>query len=357
MRYFRFPKYVSVAERKASAEKKLKKMQKKDPSIQPVVIQGKNLAKTWWGKAWNDNLTKYADFANRVGRGRSYLRHGAVLDLKINPGEVLALVQGSDVDPYQIQIDIKRISKSNWEDIKRLCVGKIESLQELLKGKFPKNLADVFTSKNAGLFPSPKELNFSCSCPDWASMCKHVAAALYGVGTRLDDDPMLFFKLRGVDSKDLVAQAVKDNTNQLLERSKKKSNRVIDDIDIADIFDIDMESAPDKKAKKSEKKKVVLPKVKKSKKTIENPKKKEFSKKKSSITKTQKTTKQSHEDESDLILKVIRRSRKGVDIPTLQKRTGIKDKQRLYNAVYKLCDKNNILRVARGVYKKAETNL
>jgi uncharacterized Zn finger protein len=252
------------------------------------------------------------------------------------------------------------MSKSAWNDIKLLCVGKIESLQELLNGKFPKVLADVFTSKDAGLFPAPKAINFSCSCPDWASMCKHVAAVLYGIGTRLDDDPMLFFKLRGVDGNDLVAQAVKDNTNQLLERAKKKSERVIDDIDISDVFGIDMESESDNSFQKPEKKKIVLPKIKKIRqKSKTKPPEKKVSKKitkkklpkKIPVTNKQKTTKRSQVNELDMILKVIRRSRKGIDIPTLQKRTGIEDKQRLYNAVYKLCEKNEISRVSRGVYK------
>jgi uncharacterized Zn finger protein len=348
MGYFRFPKYVSVAEKKASATKKRNMLKKKDPSIQPVIIQGRTLAKTWWGKAWNDNLTKYADFENRVGRGRSYLRHGAVLDLKIRAGEVSALVQGGDYEPYDVQIVIQKISKSTWNDIKLLCVGKIDSLQELLHGKFPKVLADVFTSKDSGLFPTPKAINFSCSCPDWASMCKHVAAVLYGIGTRLDDDPMLFFKLRGVNGNDLVAQAVKENTNQLLERAKKKSERVMDDIDISDVFGIDMESAPDKSTEKPEKKEIVQPKVKKKKQTPKKKRSKTKIQNNSPDTRTQKATKLS---ELDMILKVIKRSRKGIDIPTLQKRTGIEDRQRLYNAVYRLCEKNKIYRVARGVYR------
>jgi len=360
MGYFRFPKYVSVAEKKASATKKRNMLKKKDPSIQPVIVQGRTLAKTWWGKAWNDNLTKYADFENRVGRGRSYLRHGAVLDLKIKEGEVAALVQGGDYEPYEIQIAIQKISKSTWKDIKSSCVGKIESLQELLHGKFPKDLADIFTSKNSGLFPAPKAINFSCSCPDWASMCKHVAAVLYGIGTRFDDDPMLFFKLRGVDGNELVAQAVKENTNQLLERAKNKSKRVIDDIDISDVFGIDMESAPDSSVQKPDnsvqklsKKKSLKSKVNKNRlknKTTEKKRPKKKIQKKAPVTNQQKTTKQSQVNELDIILKVIKRSRKGIDISTLQKRTGIDDKQRLYNAVYKLYEKNKISRIGRGVY-------
>jgi len=366
MAYFRFPKYVSVAEKKASAEKQRKKLQKKDPSIQPVIIQGNTLAKTWWGKAWNDNLSKYADFSNRVGRGRSYLRHGSVLDLKIKDGCVDALVQGGDIDPYVIKIVIQKISTSHWNDMKQICIGEIESLQELSQGKFPKALGEIFTSKEDGLFPSPKELNFSCSCPDWASMCKHVAAVLFGIGARLDDDPMLFFKLRGVDGNDLVAQVVKDNTNQLLEKAKTKSQRVMDDIDISDVFGIDMESLPSfDQPKKPTKQKKASIKNRPTQKTMTTPQKKIVKKtlQKKVVKKTlqkkapekppKKTTKRSQVSELDMILKVIQRSRKGIDIPTLQKRTGIEDKQQLYNNVYRLCDKNMVVRVARGIYKAA----
>ena len=343
MGYFRFPKYVSVAEKKAKAAKKLKQLQKKRSDIQPIVIEGNTLAKTWWGKAWNSNLTKYADYSNRVGRGRSYLRHGAVLDLKIESGTVKALVQGSRSTPYRVDISIQKISKANWNNIKEACQGKIDSLQELLQGKFPKALAETFTTKEHGLFPSPKEITFDCSCPDWATMCKHVAAALFGIGSRLDDDPMLFFKLRGIDGNELVAQAVKDNTNQLLEKAKKKTKRVLDDINISDVFGIDMDADP----------------------VVNHPEKttiKKSSSRKSTKPKTSKQTKKqkktakpiptkSKADEMEMVCKTIKRARKGIDMATLQKRTGIENKQRLYNCVYQLHGKGKIQRIDRGIYK------
>ncbi|TFG38070.1 MAG: hypothetical protein E4H46_00495, partial [Desulfobacterales bacterium] len=194
MSYWGYPRYVSVAEKKAKAEKKLKQLRKKNPDIQPVVIEGNILARTWWGKSWNQNLERYADYDNRIGRGRSYVRHGAVLDLKIDTGKVTALVQGSTSRPYEVEIKIQAISQANWSAIKKQCEGQLKSLQDLLAGKFPKILADIFFAKEKGLFPSPQAISFDCSCPDWASMCKHVAAALYGIGARFDEDPSLFFK-------------------------------------------------------------------------------------------------------------------------------------------------------------------
>lgn len=244
-----FPEYVTVAEKKARNQKAIEKLKKKDSDISPVVISGRKLARTWWGKAWNDNLEKYSDYSNRIGRGSSYVRNGAVLDLKIVPGRVTALVQGSKKKPYQIDITIQPLGKNTWEAITKACEGKIESLQELIEGKFPEALNELFTAKGKGLFPAPKEISFGCSCPDWASMCKHVAAALYGVGVRLDENPALFFVLRNVNIDELVSKAISQKSETLLKKSGRKSSRVIDD-DISAMFGIDMEVENEKPAPK-----------------------------------------------------------------------------------------------------------
>ena len=177
----RFPPYVSVGEKRARAEKKIKQLEKKNPRLRPIIIEGYPLAKTWWGKAWNENLERYADYANRIGRGRSYVRHRAVLDLQIEPGKVTALVQGSRARPYRVGIEIRALGRRTWESIKQACSGQFDSLQVLSGGKFPTSLAEIFTARGQGLFPAPEEINFDCSCPDWAGMCKHVAATLYGI--------------------------------------------------------------------------------------------------------------------------------------------------------------------------------
>jgi len=243
-----FPRYVSVAEKRARARRKLEQLRRKHPDIRPVVIAGNALVRTWWGKAWNGNLGKYADYANRIGRGRSYVRHGAVLDLQIKPGQINALVQGSRGSPYTVTIKIKPISEPSWQQIKTACAGQLASLQELLAGRFPKGLAELFTAKGSGLFPSPQEIDFRCSCPDYAYMCKHVAAVLYGIGTRLDEDPSLFFVLRKMRMDDLITQAVQDKSERLLKQAKKKTARVIDDADLGEVFGIEMEpvAAPEK---------------------------------------------------------------------------------------------------------------
>ena len=246
MSYYGFAPYVTVAEKKAMAEKTLETLRKKNPRIAPVIINGKKLATTWWGKAWNDNLERYSDYANRIGRGRSYVRHGAVLDLEITPGKIAALVQGSGKKPYKIDIAIQPLAKDTWETITKACEGKIESLQELIEGKFPKALVDLFTAQGKGLFPAPKEISLNCSCPDWATMCKHVAAVLYGVGARLDENPALFFVLRNVNIDELISKAIAQKSETLLEKSSRRSRRVIEDDNISAMFGIEMEAENEK---------------------------------------------------------------------------------------------------------------
>lgn len=248
--YDGYPQYVTVAEKRALAKKSMEKIKKKNPQVAPVVIVGSKLAQTWWGKAWNANLERYSDYANRIGRGRSYVRHGAVLDLRLTPGKVEALVQGSRANPYHVQIDIAPLRRPTWERITTACGGAIQSLPELLEGKFPKALATLFTAQGEGLFPTPKEITLNCSCPDWAVMCKHVAAALYGIGARLDDNPALFFALRQVTVEELVSKAVAEKSEALLKKSATKSRRVIDgrDDDLGALFGIDLDPNPDGEA-------------------------------------------------------------------------------------------------------------
>lgn len=242
MRYYEaFPPYVPVAQRRAKAEKQLRQMQKKNPHLKPVILSGQSLASTWWGKSWNSNLERYADYSNRIGRGRSYVRNRAVLDLQLTSGQATALVQGSMPQPYKVAITIGTLSADNWRTIRQACEGRFDSLSELLAGKFPQALKDLFFEKGAGLFPAPHDIHFDCSCPDWASMCKHVAAALYGVGARLDADPALFFTLRGINIDDLITQTVTGTAQTLLGKAKRQSRNVLQDVDLGDVFGIQLD--------------------------------------------------------------------------------------------------------------------
>jgi uncharacterized Zn finger protein len=233
-----YSEYVPVAQRKEKARKQIEKLKKKNPNLAPVVIEGKNIANTWWGKAWNKNLESYADYSNRILRGRSYVKNGAVLDLQIETGIVKALVQGSEKKPYQIEIKIEPLSNKKWDHVLNLCNHKIDNLAELVEGKFPKELEEIFTLKGNGLFPTEKEIKFSCNCYDWANMCKHVTAVLYGIGARFDEDPTLFFKLRNIDFEVLLKKTIEQKMQSLLENSGKKSNRVLDDKDVFGLFGV-----------------------------------------------------------------------------------------------------------------------
>lgn len=232
----RFPKYESAAEKRAKATKSLVKLKKKNPDIEPIIIEGRSLAKNWWGKAWNLNLESYADYENRIARGKSYVRSNAVLDLKIFKGQVVAKVQGSRAKPYDVEINIDTINNEKWEQVTTLCNRRIDSLEQLIEGEFPKELDVLFTERKYGMFPSPKEIHFACSCPDWAYMCKHVAAVLYGVGARLDVNPMLFFELRALDGQELVRQSMEKKLDSMMKNAGKKSKREIADQDINKVF-------------------------------------------------------------------------------------------------------------------------
>jgi uncharacterized Zn finger protein len=233
---YRFKPYKPVAEKKADAQKKLAKLKKKNPDVSPIVIEGKKIAVTWWGAAWNKNLESYADYANRIGRGRSYVKNGMVLDLQIEPGVINAVVSGSRKTPYDVRIMIDKLSEKKWKAIVNQCSRRIAGISDLVEGKFPEDLAQIFLKQESGLFPSPREIHLDCSCPDWADMCKHVAAALYGVGARLDHDPMLFFTLRSIDFSELLKKSVDEKIDSMLKNAGKKSNRTIDDADITDLF-------------------------------------------------------------------------------------------------------------------------
>lgn len=197
--------YVPVAQRKRNALREAASQTKKGTALSPVTIGGRLIAKTFWGKAWCDNLERYSDFANRLPRGRTYVRNGSVIDLRIEAGTVHALVSGSSL--YRVTLRVTPVASTKWTAIREGCSGGIDSLVELLQGRLSKSVMERMCHPKEGLFPAPQELHLSCSCPDWATMCKHVAAALYGVGARLDQEPEMLFRLRGVDASELIATA------------------------------------------------------------------------------------------------------------------------------------------------------
>lgn len=235
MSFYAWKPYVPVATRRAQAEKVAAKAAKAGASLTPVRASGNKIASTFWGRAWCDNLERYSDFSNRLPRGRAYLRNGSVIDLKIEDGEVRAQVAGSRL--YKTVVKVAAVPQTRWREISAECAGSIDSVVELLRGKLSQAVMARICKPGTGLFPAPKEISFDCSCPDWASMCKHVAAVLYGVGVRLDEQPELLFRLRKVDAADLVTQASAGLTPR---QKRPASARVLDDAQLADVFGIEI---------------------------------------------------------------------------------------------------------------------
>jgi uncharacterized Zn finger protein len=231
----RWKPYVPVAQRRAQAAREVAKRSKKGQPAAPVVIEGRVIAKTFWGKAWCDNLERYSDYSNRLPRGRTYVRNGSVVDLQIGTGSIRALVSGSEL--YEIEVKVAAVPTGRWQAVCRDCAGAIDSLIELLQGQFSKAVMERMCQEKTGLFPSPAELTFKCSCPDWASMCKHVAAVLYGIGARLDEKPDLLFALRNVNHKDLIAEA---GAGLAQTRKRPNTGKVLDTGDLSEIFGIEM---------------------------------------------------------------------------------------------------------------------
>jgi uncharacterized Zn finger protein len=238
MSWYEWRPYVPVAARRHRAKQELKKLKKKGQLAAPIAIEGRTIAKSFWGKSWCTNLERYSDYESRLPRGRTYVRNGSVIDLQITKGEVSAFVAGSEL--YKIKIAIKPVKAKHWKAICRDCAGSIDSLVELLQGSLAKGVMDRVCREGDGLFPSPDDIELDCSCPDWADMCKHVAAVLYGVGARLDTQPRLLFELRGVDESELLAGA---GEGAALTRGAPATAQVLDEGDVAALFGLEMADA------------------------------------------------------------------------------------------------------------------
>jgi uncharacterized Zn finger protein len=239
--FYTWRPYVPVAERRREAQREMARRKKRGHVASPVAIAGRTIARTFWGRAWCDNLERYSDFSNRLPRGRTYVRNGSVLDLQVAPGAVKALVSGSEI--YQVAVKVSALPKPRWASICRDCAGAIDSLVELLQGRFSKGVMERICRQQTGLFPAPAEIEFSCSCPDWASMCKHVAAVLYGIGARLDEQPELLFTLRTVNEKDLIAKA---GSTLPLSKTSPAAGKVLAADGLSELFGLDMGMADGK---------------------------------------------------------------------------------------------------------------
>ena len=228
---------VEVLRRKA--QESVRDAQKKGRDYEPVIPHrgSRQICESWWGQAWCANLEQYADYASRLERGRRYFRSGTVVDLKIRGGRVEARVQGSRKVPYKVDIRISPLSEEKCQEIIARCGRKIQTIDKLINGEFPDELRDLFTGEN-GLFPSPREISFNCTCPDWALMCKHVAAAMYGIGVRFDENPFYFFHLRGIDVDRFIDVALENKVESMLRNAEQPSERILRETDLTGLFGV-----------------------------------------------------------------------------------------------------------------------
>jgi uncharacterized Zn finger protein len=235
MGWYTHKPYVSAAQRKAKARREVEKRTNRGQEMSPVHVEGLKLGKTFWGKAWCKHIEGFCDFDSRLPRGKTYVRNDSILDLQIRTGLVTAMVMGSEL--YSIRVKISPLTPAQWKAIKKKCAGQIGSLVELLQGRLSDAVMESVTGQNDGLFFKPGQITMACSCPDSAEMCKHLAAVLYGVGCRLDEEPELLFKLRGVDHLELLTEATRA-ASVVTEVGNRKT---IAAGDLSDVFGIDLE--------------------------------------------------------------------------------------------------------------------
>ena len=231
----------TAAQRRAESARKVHDAARRGKPLAPVTLAGRKIAETFWGKAWCDNLERYQDFAYRLDRGRSYLRSGSVIDLQIRAGKVIAQVCGSS--DYDVEIEIDAVTRPAWREIQRACAGGIASRLDLLAGRLSDAVMTRLCADGTGMFPAPAAIRFTCSCPDYASMCKHVAAAMYGVGARLDQAPELLFTLRKVSADELIASALSELP------AAPSPGRVLATGGLSALFGIELADAPAASAK------------------------------------------------------------------------------------------------------------
>ncbi len=237
MSWHSYGPYVSAAERKANAANEMAKRAMSGKKVDPVIIEGRQIAKTFWGLAWCSHIEILSDFASRLEKGKRYARNGSVVHLEISKGKIEAIVKGSEL--YEITIEIQPISNAAWTRIKQACAGHLTSAVELLQGKFSDATMKILTDPDSGMFPHADDFDTDCSCPDFVRLCKHLAAVLYGVGARLDRSPELLFTLRGVDPTELLSGATTFAATQ-----RKSKAATLKQDELSDVFGIDLADEP-----------------------------------------------------------------------------------------------------------------
>ncbi|MGD9841408.1 MAG: hypothetical protein AB7F79_04540 [Steroidobacteraceae bacterium] len=165
------------------------------------------VGQTWWGKRWIEALEHSSrDVVARLGKGRVYARDGHVHDLKIQSGKVITTVSDDELDSYLVSLQLEVFSASTWQQILRTMSGQAMFAAQLLNGEMPREIDRLFHNYGKSLFPTNlHDIDADCSCEDWSSPCKHVAATHYVLGEALDRDPFLLFELRGRSKEQLLS--------------------------------------------------------------------------------------------------------------------------------------------------------
>ncbi len=251
MSWREYSEYVPVAVRRAQAKKAMQKLRKKIGNVHPVEIEGRAIARSFWGKQWCEHMESFHDFHNRLERGRRYARNGSICHLEIQSCKIKAIVSGSEL--YNVTVDVDALARTTWENIVSQCQGQIGSMLELLQGKLSGEVMTVVADREEGLLPQPGEIKFSCDCPDYATMCKHVAAVFYGIGNRLDERPELLFLLRDADAEELISA-------EFTAPASAAGEETLAEDQLADIFGIELDddtAKATKATKKTSKKRTV----------------------------------------------------------------------------------------------------
>ena len=203
-----------------------------------IKLKSKNISCEWWGQQWCQNIGKYADYANRLERGRTYIRKQAVESLELKDRYIAARVKGSYFPYYDVVVEVDPLREDKVSEV----LEQIKDISLITNGYVSNDYYNLFTVKE-GLFPDTNEIRFSCTCPDCASMCKHVAAVLYAFGSILDKDPLALFKLRGVEVETYFDKKLYETANKMFQSisSFSSDERTISEDDISNVFGLDID--------------------------------------------------------------------------------------------------------------------
>ena len=220
---------LSLSERRKLSEKEKKRLMEEGIDLNPLEVKPREkITKKFWGKLWYQYLSAFEDLDYRLLEGRKLVSANSLLNLVTEELSLKGLV--FDQDSYQVQIKFEPLSEEQKNTFSSEVTENVGSLLSLLEGKFSDEMCERITEESSGLFPSLGEIHFDCPCMDYADLCKHSAACLIGLAKRFDENPDLFFKLRGLSPEDLLTQ----------EKGEKLVD--IDEEEVSKLFDIDLEN-------------------------------------------------------------------------------------------------------------------